>query len=167
MTYRRILALALPCLGASALLACSSSGDHGGAGASGAGASGAGGALASSTGSSATSGSKTAGSGTGGAAISAGNGGGSGAGGGLVILQDAGDAASACTHLNIGILGNPGADPSSNFQQWLVMSGTSVQRIQTTTTDPLTAATLQPFDVVVLDWLTRDYSSAEATTFAA
>jgi hypothetical protein len=97
--------------------------------------------------------------------------GGSAAGGGdggLMINLDAGsDGASPCTQLNIGIFGNPGANPSSNFQTWLVSAGTSVQRVQTTTTEPLTAATLQPFDVVVLDWLTRDYTPAEAATFAA
>jgi hypothetical protein len=71
-----------------------------------------------------------------------------------------------CKHLNIGIFGNPGANASSNFQQWLEMSGTSVQRIQTTTGEPLTAATVQPFDVIILDWLTRDYTAAEAAVFA-
>ena len=69
-----------------------------------------------------------------------------------------------CTTLNIGILGNPGSNPSSNFQQWLVSAGTSVTRIQTNATDPaITASTLAPFDVVILDWLARDYSPAEAT----
>jgi hypothetical protein len=76
------------------------------------------------------------------------------------------DQATACTHLNIGILGIPGANPSSNFQQWLINAGTTVNRIQTTATDTLTAAELQPFDVVVLDWLTRDYTTVEAATFA-
>jgi len=42
-----------------------------------------------------------------------------------------------------------------------------VQRIQTTAGEPLTAATLEAFDVVVLDWLTRDYTASEAATFAA
>jgi hypothetical protein len=89
--------------------------------------------------------------------------------GGLVLNIDAGngDGASACQHLNIGILGNPGADASANFQTWLTMAGTSVQRIQTATGTPLTAADLQPFDVVILDWLTRDYTPAETATFAA
>lgn len=77
------------------------------------------------------------------------------------------DAASACAHLNIGILGKPGQNPSSNFQAWLQARGTSVQRVLTTTTDALTAATLQPFDVVLLDWLTRDYTADEAAIFAA
>lgn len=73
---------------------------------------------------------------------------------------------AACTQLNIAIFGNPGSNASANFQQWLEKSGTSVQRIQTTTSVPLTADVLKPFDVVVLDWLTRDYTTAEAATFA-
>ena len=60
--------------------------------------------------------------------------------------------ASGCTTLNIGILGNPGQNASSNFQAWLVAAGTSVTRIETQSTDPpITAATLAPFDVVILD----------------
>ena len=111
--------------------------------------------------------------GTGGAGTTSGSGGGgpssSGAGGdgGLVIDVDAGDDGAACAHLDIGIFGNAGSDASSNFQQWLVAAGTSVQRIQTMPNETVTAATLQPFDVVVLDWLTRDYTASEAATFAA
>lgn len=76
--------------------------------------------------------------------------------------------ASACTQLSIGILGGPGANPSSDFQAWLVSAGTSVQRIQNVAPAPtLTAATLAPFDVVILDWLTRDYTPAEAAIFAS
>jgi hypothetical protein len=143
MTLARLATLAL--LGASTLVSCGTS--NGGTG--------------------------TGGSGTGGRATTASTGamGGSGAGGsdgGLSLNLDSGsgDGGSDCTQLNIGILGNPGANPSANFQQWLVMSGTSVQRIQTTPSEPLTAATLQPFDVVVLDWLTRDYTAAEAAVLA-
>ena len=76
------------------------------------------------------------------------------------------DASADCARLNIGILGNPGSNGSSNFEQWLTKAGTSVQRIQTTPDEPLTAATLQPFDVIVLDRLTRDYLADEATSFA-
>jgi hypothetical protein len=76
--------------------------------------------------------------------------------------------AGACHHLNIGILGDPGRNPSSDFQAWLVSAGTSVQRIQTTAPTPaITSSTLQPYDVVILDWLTRDYSGAEASALAA
>ena len=73
---------------------------------------------------------------------------------------------AGCSRLNIGILGNPGSNSSSNFEQWLTRAGTSVQRIQTTADETLTPATLQPFDVVVLDCLTRDYSPDEVATFA-
>jgi hypothetical protein len=96
---------------------------------------------------------------------------GSGAGGddgGLILDIEAGlgDGSTACSHLNIGILGNPGADASSNFQTWLTNAGTSVQRIQTMSGVPLTAAALQTFDVVILDWLTRDYTAGEASIFS-
>ncbi len=73
---------------------------------------------------------------------------------------------ATCSQLNIGILGKAGSNASSNFQSWLQKSGTTVQRIQTTTGQPLTAATLQPFDVVILDWLPRDYTTAEAAILA-
>lgn len=146
----RLLALSL--LGVASLLACGAS-DRGG---SGAGA-----------------GTTTTGKGTGGSTASGLDGGGGQAGGGLggddggLILDGAVPVdAAGCTHLNIGIFGNPGANPSSNFQTWLEMSGTSVQRIQKTATDPVTAATLAPFDVIVLDWLTRDYTAAEAAVLA-
>lgn len=77
------------------------------------------------------------------------------------------DAAS-CTTLNIGILGNPGSNSSSNFQAWLVAAGTSVTRIETNATNPaIDSSTLAPFDVVILDWLARDYSSTEAAVLEA
>lgn len=72
-----------------------------------------------------------------------------------------------CSQLNIGILGNPGDNPSSNFQSWLEARGTTVQRIQTTADVPLTADALKPFDVVVLDLLPRDYTADEAAVFGA
>jgi hypothetical protein len=156
MTFARLLVLSLA--GASALLACGSSTNRSGPAGTGASS-----ASASST-------SSTSGSGTGGTTSSgpgAGGSGGSPDDGGLMIADASGDAVSACMHLNIGIFGNPGSDASSNFQQWLVMSGTSVQRIQTMPGTPITAATMQPFDVIVLDWLTRDYTAAEASLFAA
>jgi len=83
-----------------------------------------------------------------------------------------GDATAAdgggCTTLNIGIVGNPGSNSSSNFQQWLVSAGTSVTRIQTNATDPaITSGTLAPFDVVILDWLARDYAPSEAAVLQA
>jgi hypothetical protein len=105
------------------------------------------------------------------AGASSGSSGSGSAGNGLVLDLDAGiapnDATAGCARLNIGILGNPGSNSSSNFEQWLAKAGTSVKRIQTTADEPMTGATLAPFDVVVLDCLTRDYSGEEATSFAA
>ncbi len=81
-------------------------------------------------------------------------------------LKDAGafDSADAagCNVINIGILGNPGSNPSSNFQTWLTKAGTTVKRIQTTANVPLTAPDLSPFNVIILDFLTRDYTSQES-----
>jgi len=82
---------------------------------------------------------------------------------GLLVANDA----AKCAQLNIGILGNPGSNGSSNFQAWLQMRGTTVARIQTTPDVPLTADALKPFDVVVLDFLPRDYTADEAAIFGA
>lgn len=77
-------------------------------------------------------------------------------------------ASADCAPLSIGILGNPGAYSNAfDFDEWLVGSGAAVERLHTVPEESLTAETLQPFDVVVLDWLTRDYTPAEADTFAA
>jgi hypothetical protein len=165
MTSFRLLVLSS--LGAAVLVACSaSSGSH-----SATAGTGGSGTRAHATGTSSTG---THAAGTGGKVTSSGTGaqGGSstgGSGGSPVFDLDSGsgDGSSACQHLNIGILGNPGADPSANFQQWLVMAGTSVQRIQTMTGVPLTQADIQQFDVVILDWLTRDYTTSEAAEVAA
>jgi len=107
----------------------------------------------------------------GGGRSSVSNGNGS-AGNSFVLDADAGltpddGTLAACARLNIGILGNPGSNGSSNFEQWLTKAGTSVKRIQTTAAEPLSAATLAPFDVVILDCLTRDYLPDEVTSFAA
>src|SRR6185369_12233676 len=155
--FNRLFCVCL--IGASALLACSSEPNHPGSAIANAGSGNhsAGGA----SGGNSSGGANSAASGS--AAIG-------GSGPILHLDPDAGapdpDAGSECSHLNIGILGNPGARASSNFQQWLVASGTSAQRIQTTVNEPLTSTTLQPFDVVVLDWLTRTYTAEEATIFA-
>jgi len=155
--FTRLVIVSL--IGASALLACSSESNHPGSAIANAGSSNASGGRG--------------GSGAAGNGANSGTSGGAAIGGTGPILNldpDAGaadpDAGSECSHLNIGILGNPGARASSNFQQWLVASGTSAQRIHTTSNEPLTSTTLQPFDVVVLDWLTREYTPAEATIFA-
>ncbi len=161
MSLPRMLASTV--LGASALLACGSSKDSGSAATSGFTGTGGSSSTAAGTGGATT----TSGHGGGALGGSSGEGGQSDGGGLFNDLDAAPDATAACMHLNIGIFGNPGSNPSSNFQTWLEMSGTSVQRIQTTSGVPITAATLQPFDVIVLDWLTRDYTPAEAATFSA
>jgi len=99
-------------------------------------------------------------------------GGGTGGAVGPIVMADAGTfiadvAPTMCSQLNIGILGNPGSNASSNFQAWLEARGTTVQRIQTTPDVPLTADALQPFDVVVLDLPPRDYTADEAAIFGA
>ncbi len=69
--------------------------------------------------------------------------------------------------MNIGILGNPGTNDSSNFQAWLEARGTFVQRFQTDIGVPLTADALKPFDVIVVDLPPRSYTADEAAIFAA
>lgn len=98
--------------------------------------------------------------------------GGTGGAGGSIVLPDAGTfiadvPPSMCSQLNIGILGNPGSNASSNFQAWLEARGTTVQRIQTTPDVPLTADALHPFDVVVVDLPPREYTADEAAIFGA
>jgi hypothetical protein len=144
MKYIRLLTFSV--LSASAFLACGTSGGQGSTG--------------------------TTGSGAGGAGTTAGGLGGSAGGGGdgrPIFDGDGGTVvdASMCKHLNIGIFGKQGANASSNFQHWLEMSGTSVQRIQTTPAEPLTGETVKPFDVIILDWLTRDYTASEAAVLSA
>jgi len=76
------------------------------------------------------------------------------------------DEAETCAELDIAIFGHPGAYGSSEFEQWLMKGGATVKRLQKSPGEPITAATLRPFDVVVLDWLARDYTPSEAKTFA-
>lgn len=80
--------------------------------------------------------------------------------------SELGGPAAECTQLEIGLLGNQGAYNSLDFDQWLSTSGAGVKRAQTTADEPLTAEVLEPFDVVVLDWLTRDYTPEEAAVLA-
>ena len=79
---------------------------------------------------------------------------------------DSADGA-ACNVINIGILGNPGSNSSSNFQVWLTKAGTTVQRILTSASDPLTAPSLAPFNVIVLDHLPRPYTASEGAMVKA
>lgn len=70
-----------------------------------------------------------------------------------------------CESLNIGILGIPGENASSDFQTWLKNAGTTTTRVQTNPNDVLTADVLAPFDVVVLDHLKHTHTQAEAQAF--
>jgi hypothetical protein len=75
---------------------------------------------------------------------------------------DASGSAYACRR--ILVLGAPGANPSSNFQGWLQGNGAIVTRAQTMASDgPLRRELLDTFDVVIIDWLQRDYTAAEST----
>lgn len=108
------------------------------------------------------------GPGSGGVSSTTGAGGRTGTGGSNPQVDAGrGGADAACAQLNIGILGNPGSNSASNFESWLEARGTSAQRFQTTDGVPLTADTLQPFDVIVLDLPPRDYTADEAAIFAA
>jgi hypothetical protein len=66
-----------------------------------------------------------------------------------------------CDCLRIGVMGNPGANPSANFQAWLESRGTTTMRFGLDNA-PLTLADLTPFDVVILDRLVREYTADEA-----
>jgi hypothetical protein len=70
-----------------------------------------------------------------------------------------------CDCLRIGIVGNPGANPSSNFQAWLESLGTTTERVNKVATDAFDAPLLSKFDVVIVDRLTRSYTTAEADIF--
>ncbi|MEZ4450233.1 MAG: putative metal-binding motif-containing protein [Nannocystaceae bacterium] len=67
-----------------------------------------------------------------------------------------------CDCLNIVILGKKGYNPSSQFETWLEAQGTQVDRIHTTVNEVLDADTLAPYDIVILDWLQRNYNGTEA-----
>ncbi|MFO0589777.1 MAG: hypothetical protein U0441_19715 [Polyangiaceae bacterium] len=73
---------------------------------------------------------------------------------------------SDCSAPRIGLLGNPGAYDGGAFEVWLKNGGAHVERALTLAEQPLDADTLKPFDVVVLDWLTRDYTESEAAVLA-
>lgn len=76
-------------------------------------------------------------------------------------IDAAGDGICDC--LVIAIVGNAGSNPSSQFVAWLTMQGTSSERIDPALVDD---ASLAPYDIIILDQLTRSYSAAEATAFA-
>ena len=70
-----------------------------------------------------------------------------------------------CDCLNIALFGNKGANPSAQFEAWLEMQGTQVDRIQIDNT-PVTKAILDKYDIIILDWLVRAYTPQEAALVA-
>lgn len=67
----------------------------------------------------------------------------------------------------IGIMGAPGANASANFQDWLETQGAIATRFHDSAAAPeLQRAELETFDLVVVDWLQRVYTEAEAETLA-
>jgi hypothetical protein len=84
-----------------------------------------------------------------------------------VINLDSNDDSAGCSALNIGILGQEGSNPSSDFQKWLQDRGTSVTRFQTDAAEPLTSAALAQYDIAILDRLVREYAAADAAIIQA
>lgn len=68
-----------------------------------------------------------------------------------------------CDCLSIALLGQPGSLASSQFVAWLTMQGTSSERIDPAAIDD---AALAPYDIIIIDRLTRTYDDAEATALA-
>jgi hypothetical protein len=66
-----------------------------------------------------------------------------------------------CDCLNIALLGNPGANPSAEFQGWLEAQGTEVDRISTNPAEVLDKAVLNKYDIIILDYLVRSYTAEE------
>ena len=78
-----------------------------------------------------------------------------------------GDEGSLYGCRRIGIMGAPGANASANFQTWLETQGAIATRFHDTAGAPeLERAELETFDLVVVDWLRRTYTEAEAQTLA-
>jgi hypothetical protein len=69
-----------------------------------------------------------------------------------------------CDCLNIALVGNQGANPSAEFQAWLEAQGTQVDRISTNPNELLDKATLNKYDIIILDYLVRGYTPEEAMT---
>ncbi len=72
-----------------------------------------------------------------------------------------------CDCYTIGIIGTPGVNPASDFDTWLNATGTGVSRIGMDLAHELTAAEIEPFDIVILDRLTHQYSDEEAAILRA
>ena len=71
-----------------------------------------------------------------------------------------------CDCLNIALFGNKGSNPAAQFEAWLEAQGTQVDRIQTTNV-PLDQATLDKYDIIILDRLIRTYTPQEAALMAS
>ena len=71
-----------------------------------------------------------------------------------------------CDCLNIALFGNKGANPAAQFEAWLEAQGTQVDRIQTTNV-PIDQATLDKYDIIILDRLIRTYTPQEAALMAS
>jgi hypothetical protein len=69
-----------------------------------------------------------------------------------------------CDCLNIALVGNQGANPSAEFQNWLIAQGTKVDRIHTNQVDVLDKATVNKYDIIILDYMVRSYTAEEAAT---
>jgi hypothetical protein len=84
------------------------------------------------------------------------------------IMCPDGGVGMFCTGIRIALLGLPGLNSSSNFENYLNSNGQRVTRLQATTqtssTSSITLGLLQSYDVVILDRLVRTYSSTEART---
>ena len=72
-----------------------------------------------------------------------------------------------CDCLRLGIVGSPGSNPSSNFQNWLAARGTSVERTHQTPGEVFDAAFLDKYDAIIFDRLARAYTAEEASALAA
>jgi hypothetical protein len=69
-----------------------------------------------------------------------------------------------CDCLNIALVGNQGANPSAEFQAWLIAQGTKVDRIHTNQVDVLDKGTVNKYDIIILDYMVRTYTAEEAGT---
>jgi len=69
-----------------------------------------------------------------------------------------------CDCLRIALLGNQGANPSAEFQDWLIAQGTKVDRIHTNPADFLDKDVVNKYDIIILDYMVRSYSAEEAST---
>ena len=67
-----------------------------------------------------------------------------------------------CDCLSIGILGNPGSNPSANFQDFLESKGTVTDRLFQATGDTLVAGDLDDYQVVIVDRVPRMLTAEEA-----